>query len=179
MRRLGILAFVLTLTSVAVLGPGSAARLAAQQAATPLAVQEVRLPQARAAIAAAVAEAQARDLRMVVAVVDRGANLVALARMDGAWLASVDVAIKKARTSALLQTPTGALGPLVQPGGPFYGAEITNEGLVTFGGGVPLVGADGAVIGAIGVSGSTAEDDAAVAEVGAGALGGPAATPAP
>ncbi len=179
MRRLAVLAFVLALASVAVLGPGSAARLATQQAATPLAVQEVSLAQARAAIDAAVGEAQARDLRMVVAVVDRGANLVALARMDGAWLASVDVAIKKARTSALLQTPTGALGPLVQPGGPFYGAEITNEGLVTFGGGVPLVGADGAVIGAIGVSGSTAEDDAAVAEVGAGALGGPAATPAP
>lgn len=167
------------------LGAGLARRAAAQAprpaagAAAPLAVQQVSLAQARAAIDAALGDAEARGLKMVVAVVDPGAHLVALARMDGAWLASLDVAIKKARTSALLQAPTAALAPLVQPGGPIYGAEITNEGLITFGGGLPLVGADGAVIGAIGASGSTAEDDVAVAEAGAAALGAAPGTPVP
>jgi uncharacterized protein GlcG (DUF336 family) len=65
---------------------------------------------------------------MIIAVVDRGANLVALARKDGARLGSLDIAIKKARTSALLRTASGDLGPLVQPVAPFYGAENTNGG---------------------------------------------------
>ncbi len=153
------------------LRPAAAQEATPTSTAAPLTVQQVSLAQAQTAIGAALADAEARDLRMVVAVVDAGANLVALARMDGAWLASLDVAIKKARTSALLQVATAALGPLVQPGGPFYGAEITNEGLITFGGGLPLTGADGALIGAIGASGSSAEDDAAVAGAGAAALG--------
>ena len=142
-----------------------------------LTVQQVSFAQAQAAINAAVAEAEARGLRMVVAVVDVGANLVAFARMDGAWLGSADVAIKKARTSALLQAPTGALGPLVQPGEPLYGAEQTNGGLITFPGGLPLTGEGGAVIGAIGASGSTVDDDAAVAQAGIDVLGVNAGTP--
>ena len=161
------------------LAVGTARRAAAQEAAAPLAVQQVSLAQAQTAIDAAVAESEARGLKMVIAVADTGANLVAFARMDGAWLASVDVAIKKARTSALLPMPTGALGPLVQPGAPLYGAEITNEGLITFPGGLPLTSADGSPIGAIGVSGSTVEDDQAVAEAGVAALAGTAGTPAP
>lgn len=155
------------------------ARSAAAQEATrapgvpsPLVVEEVSLAQAQAAIDAAVAEAEARGLRMIIAVVDAGAHLVALARMDGAWLGSLDVAVKKARTSALLHAPTGALGELVQPGAPLYGAENTNEGLITFAGGLPLTGSDESVIGAIGVSGSTVEDDLTVAEAGVAALGG-------
>lgn len=167
------------------LGAGFVQRVGAQDAtpapgaAAPITVQQVSLAQAQGAIDAAIADAETRGLRMVIAVVDAGANLVALARMDGAQLVSLDVAIKKARTSALIQAPTAALGPLVQPGGQFYGAEITNEGLISFGGGLPLAGADGAVIGAIGVSGSTAEDDAAVAEAGASALGAAPGTPVP
>ncbi len=165
------------------LGMGFARRGAAQ--ATPasggasLTIQQVSLAQAQAAIDAAIAHAEGRGLKMVVAVVDTGAHLVALARMDGAWLASLDVAIKKARTSALLLAPTAALGPLVQPGAPLYGAEITNEGLITFPGGLPLMGTDGAVIGAIGASGSTVEDEAAVAGAGAAALGAAVGTPVP
>jgi uncharacterized protein GlcG (DUF336 family) len=131
----------------------------------------VSLAQARALVDAAVAASEARGLRMVVAVVDRAANLVGFARMDGAWLASVDGAIKKARTSALLPIPSGDLGPLVQLGAHLYGAELTNGGLVTFPGGLTLVGADGAPIGAIGVSGSSVEDDLAVAEAAVAALG--------
>ena len=179
MRRLGIFALVLALVYGEVLGAGPARRTIARQDPAPVTIQEVSLAQAQAAIEAAVTEAEARDLKMVIAVVDAGANLKAFTRMDGAWLASVDVAIKKARTSVLVQAPSGALGPLVQPGQPLYGAELTNEGLVTFPGGIPLLGADGAVIGAIGVSGSSVEDDQAVAEAGAAALGGPNATPTP
>lgn len=164
---------------VAGLGLGLAAGAArAQEAGTaPLAVQQVSLAQAQSAIDAAIAESQARGLKMVIAVVDNGANLLAFARMDGAWLASTDVAIKKARTSVLLQSPTGALGALVQPGAPLYGAEQTNGGLITFPGGLPLTGADGAVFGAIGASGSTVENDEAVAQAGVAALGVGGATP--
>jgi uncharacterized protein GlcG (DUF336 family) len=91
--------------------------------------------------------------------------------MDGAWLASLDVAIKKARTSVMVQAPTAALGELVQPGAPLYGAENSNGGLITFAGGLPIMGSAGTVIGAIGVSGSTVEDDQAVAEAGLAVLG--------
>ena len=110
---------------------------------------------------------------MDIAVVDAGANLNAFARMDGAWLGSIDIAIKKARTARLFNVPTGALGELSQPGGPLYQIEVSNGGLITFPGGVPLMSDDGSVIGAIGVSGSTVEDDHAVATAGAAALGGP------
>ena len=109
--------------------------------------------------------------KMDVAVVDAGANLKAFARMDGAWLGSIDIAIKKARTARFFDFPTGALGELSQPGGPLYQIEVSNGGLITFPGGLPLKAADGTVIGAIGVSGSTVEDDAEVAEAGAAAIG--------
>ena len=172
MPRLGVLAFVLVLAAGVVLGAESAAPTTAQQEPAPLTVQEVSLVQAQVAIEAAIAAAGARDTTKAIAVVDASGNLKAFARMDGAWLASVDVAIKKARSSALLQTPTGAIEELVQPGGPLFGAEISKEGLITFPGGVPLMSADGAVIGAIGVSGSAVDSDQAVAEAGAAALGG-------
>jgi len=175
MRRLGIFALALAL----VVGAGPARWAIARQDPAPVTIQEVGLAQAQAALAAAVAAAQARDLQLVVAVVDTGANLKAFVRMDGALLGSVDVAITKARTAVLVQAPSGALGPLVQPGQPLYGLEVTNGGLVTFPGGIPLFGADGAVIGAIGASGASVEDDQAVAEAGAAALGGPNATPTP
>lgn len=187
MRRFSALASVVVLALAGLVAAGGPRLGGAAQDATPsagppapLTVQHVSLAQAQAAVDAVIADAEARGLRMVVAVVDPGANLVAFARMDGALLGSVDVAIKKARTSVLVQGPSGALGPLAQPGQPLYGVEVTNEGLVTFPGGLPLIGADGAVVGAIGVSGSSVEDDLAVAEAGVAALAGPgAATPAP
>lgn len=135
-----------------------------------LMAQEVSLEQAQAAIDAALAMAGEIGARMDIAVVDAGTNLKAFVRMDGAWLGSIDIAVKKARTAALFQMPSGVLGPLVQPGQPLYGAEISNDGLITFAGGLPLVGADGTFIGAIGVSGSSVEDDQAVAEAGAAAI---------
>ena len=101
---------------------------------------------------------------MSIAIVDTAGNLVAFQRMDGAWLGSVDLAQRKARTSALFPMPSSVLGEMSQPGGPIYGIEATNGGLVSFGGGLPLAAADGTVIGAVGVSGGLVDQDVSVAE---------------
>lgn len=130
---------------------------------------DISLVQAHQAVEAAVAEAGKIDTKMDIAVVDAGGNLKAFARMDGAWLGSIDIAIRKARTARYFDMPTGEIGKLSQPGGPLYGIEHSNGGLITFPGGVPLKQGDD-VIGAIGVSGSTVEDDHQVAEAGARAI---------
>ena len=109
--------------------------------------------------------------RMDIAVVDAGGNLKAFARMDGAWLGSIDISIRKARTARWFDMNTGEIGKLSQPGGPLYGIEHSNDGLITFPGGVPLKNSKGEIVGAIGVSGSTVEDDHAVAVAGAEVLG--------
>jgi len=101
-----------------------------------------------------------------IAVVDAGGNLKAFLRMDGAWLGSIDIAIRKARTARYFDMPTEKIGPMSQPGEPLYGIEVTNGGLVTFGGGIPLKNGSGEVIGAIGASGSTVDNDVKVAEAG-------------
>jgi uncharacterized protein GlcG (DUF336 family) len=134
---------------------------------------DITLEQAQTLVDAAQKKAGEIDTLMNIAVVDAGGNLKAFARMDGAWLGSIDIALKKARTARLFNFPTGAIGELSQPGGPLYQIEVSNGGLITFPGGVPLMADDGTVIGAIGVSGSTVEDDHAVATAGAAALGGP------
>lgn len=121
-------------------------------------------------IAAAKGKAVSLDTKMNIAVVDAGANLVAFVRMDGAWLGSLDIAIKKAKTARFFDMNTGAIGELSQPGGSLYNIEHSNNGLITFPGGIPLKNAVGEVIGAIGVSGSTVENDHAVAEAGVSAL---------
>ena len=130
----------------------------------------ITLHQAEKAIAAAQAKAQDLNLKMNIAVVDAGANLLAFARMDGAWLGSVDIAIKKAKTARYFDMPTGELGKLSQPGKSLYQIEVSNGGLITFPGGIPIKDASGAVIGAIGVSGDVVENDHAVAEAGMKAL---------
>ncbi len=134
---------------------------------------DITLAQAQVLVETAMKKATEIDTLMNIAVVDAGGNLKAFARMDGAWLGSIDIAMKKARTARFFNFPTGALGELSQPGGPLYQIEVSNGGLITFPGGVPLMAADGSVIGAVGVSGSTVEDDHAVAAAGAAALGGP------
>jgi uncharacterized protein GlcG (DUF336 family) len=116
---------------------------------------------------AGIAKANQLGVAMNVAVVDAGANLKAFQRMDGAWLGSVDISIKKARTARMFDMPTGAIGGLSQPGEPLYGIEHSNGGLISFPGGLPIKNAVGDIIGAIGVSGSTVEDDHAVASAGA------------
>ncbi|MDI3418508.1 GlcG/HbpS family heme-binding protein [Streptomyces luteolus] len=122
------------------------------------------LEQAVSRAEAGVAAARALDARMNIALVDAAGHLVHFSRMDGAWLGCIDWALKKAKTSALFCLPTAAVGELSQPGGPVYGIESTNGGLVTFAGGLPITDAEGTVIGAVGVSGGTTEQDAAVAE---------------
>lgn len=158
--------------AVAALAPALPARADHHAAATPspeiseASVGTVDLATAHRAIRAALAKCKEMDVKMNIAVVDAGANLVAFVRMDGAWLGSTDIAIRKARTSRFFDLPTGELGKLSQPGGPLFEIESSNDGLITFPGGVPLRNAAGEVIGAIGVSGSTVEDDHAVAMAG-------------
>lgn len=126
----------------------------------------ITLLQAQAAVAAATEKAEELNLKMNIAVVDSGANLVAFARMDGAWLGSVDISIKKAKTARFFDMNTGELGKLSQPAGPLFNIEHSNNGLITFPGGIPIKGADDEVIGAIGVSGSTVDNDHTVAQAG-------------
>lgn len=126
---------------------------------------DITLEQTEYVLAAALADATARGLAMNVAIVDAGANLKAFARQDGAWLGSIDISIKKARTARHFDMPTGDIGSLSQPGGPLYNIEVSNDGLISFPGGLPLA-VEGVVVGAIGVSGSTVENDHAVASAG-------------
>ncbi len=132
----------------------------------------ITLQQAQAAVQAAQQKAQAVGVKMNIAIVDAGANLTAFARMDDAWLGSIDIAIKKAKTARYFDMPTGDLGQASQPGGPLFNIEVSNGGLITFPGGLPIRDGSGKVIGAIGVSGSTVEDDHAVAEAGQQAVAG-------
>ena len=129
----------------------------------------ITLKQAEKMIAAAQKKSVEIDTKMNIAIVDAGANLVAFARMDGAWLGSLDISIKKAKTARFFDMPTGAIGGLSQPGGALYNIEHSNGGLITFPGGLPVKNAAGEVIGAIGVSGSSVENDHAVAEAGVSA----------
>ena len=130
----------------------------------------ITLAQAEKLISAAKEKATAIDTKMNIAIVDGGANLVAFARMDGAWLGSLDISIKKAKTARFFDMNTGSIGELSQPGGSLYNIEHSNNGLITFPGGIPIKNAEGEVIGAIGVSGSSVENDHAVAEAGVSAL---------
>ncbi|MGC2289128.1 MAG: heme-binding protein [Thermoplasmata archaeon] len=126
--------------------------------------------QAWAALEAAMKKAQELKTKMDIAVVDAGANLKGFIRMDEAWIGSIDIAHKKAKTARYFNMNTGEIGKLSQPGGPLYGIEHSNGGLISFPGGVPIKNAQGEVIGAIGVSGSTVEHDHAVADAGAKAV---------
>jgi len=131
---------------------------------------DITLSQAHKILQAAVKKAEEIDTAMDIAIVDSGANLKAFLRMDNAWLGSIDIAIKKAKTARFFDMPTGEIGKLSQPGCPLYNIEHSNSGLISFPGGLPLV-ANGEIIGAIGVSGSSVENDHAVAEAGAAEIG--------
>ena len=133
-------------------------------------MSDIGLGQAQVVVDAAVKKSQDIATLMNVTVVDAGGNLKAFARMDGAWLGSIDISAKKARTARFFDMDSGEIGKLSQPGGPLYNIEVSNGGLITFPGGVPLKNASGEVIGAIGVSGSTVDNDYAVATAGANAL---------
>jgi len=130
----------------------------------------ITLAQAEAAIAAAKAKAKEINTLMNIAIVDAGTNLIAFAHMDEAWLGSIDISQKKARTARYFNMPTGEIGKLSQPGGPLYNIEHSNGGLITFPGGLVIKNAAGEIIGAIGVSGDSVENDHTVAEAGANAV---------
>ncbi len=129
--------------------------------------KDISLDQAHAVVMAAAAKSKEIKTKMDIAVVDAGGNLKAFVREDGAWIGSIDISIKKAKTARFFDMSTGEIGKLSQPGGPLYQIEVSNGGLITFPGGIPLKGADGTIIGAIGVSGSTVENDHTVAGAGA------------
>ncbi|HEV2094721.1 MAG TPA: heme-binding protein [Rubrobacter sp.] len=131
----------------------------------------ITLEEAQRVIAAAEQKAQEMGQPMNIAVMDAGRNLVAFHRMDGAWVASVDIAIDKAFTSAGRGLTTRKIGEMAQPGQPLFGINTTNGGrIVIFAGGIPLM-RDGAVVGAVGVSGGTVDEDHEVAEAGVAAFG--------
>lgn len=128
------------------------------------------LAQARTIIAAAERKAEEIGQPMNIAVVDSGGNLISHVRMDGAWMGSVDISINKAWTSRAFDIQTKDLGENSQPTQQFYGIHASNNGKVMiFAGGVPLQ-RDGSVVGGLGVSGGSGDQDQAVAEAGMAAL---------
>jgi uncharacterized protein GlcG (DUF336 family) len=130
----------------------------------------VNLEDARRVIAAAEKKAEEIGQPMNIAVADAGGNLVAHVRMDNAWIGSVDISIKKAWTSRAFDITTKDLAGNSQSGDQFFGIHASNDGRVMiFAGGIPLK-KDGKVVGAIGVSGGSGEQDHAVAEAGASAF---------
>ena len=128
--------------------------------------------QARAVIGAAEAKASAMGVPVIIALVDAGVHLKAFIRMDGAVLASIDVALKKARTAALFQSNSEAVWEYCKPGAPAPALELTNGGLAPIGGGIPLKSADGELLGAVGVSGGAVAQDMEIARAAADALAG-------
>ena len=130
----------------------------------------VSLADAQRVIAAGQAKADEIGSPSNVAVVDAGGNLVSHIRMDNAWLGSVDISINKAFTARAFDIATKDLGESAQPGRQFYGIQCSNHGRVMiFAGGIPLR-QDGQVVGAVGVSGGSGEQDQTVAEAAAAAL---------
>jgi uncharacterized protein GlcG (DUF336 family) len=131
----------------------------------------ISLQQAQTVVEAAVAKADEIGVPMNVAVVDAGNNLTAFVRQDGAWLGSIDIAQSKAYTARAFDMSTADLGAEAQPGKSLYGIEASNDGnLIVFGGGIPLTDGD-EVVGAIGVSGGSVDQDVEVAEAGVAAHG--------
>ena len=133
-------------------------------------MQDVTLDVAEEVIDAAKRRAEKIGVPMNIAVIDAGGNLKAFARMDDAWLGSIDIAIKKARTARLFDMETGDIGKLSKPGGPLYMIELSNNGLISFPGGIPIFNEDDEVIGAIGVSGGSVKEDRDVATEGLKAI---------
>jgi uncharacterized protein GlcG (DUF336 family) len=130
----------------------------------------VKLEDARRVISAAEKKAREIGQPMNIAVADEGGNIVAHIRMDEAWIGSIDVAMKKAYTSRAFDIETRDLAKHAQSGGQFFGIHVSNNGgIMIFAGGIPLR-RGGKVLGAIGVSGGSGDQDQTVAEAGAAAF---------
>jgi uncharacterized protein GlcG (DUF336 family) len=130
-------------------------------------VKVITLEKAHRVIAAGEAKARELGQPMNIAVVDAGTNLKAFIRMDNAWLGSIDIAINKAFTAKAFDISTKELGNNSQPGDQFFGIHVSNhDRVMIFAGGIPLrVG--GEIVGAVGVSGGSGEQDQQVAEAAA------------
>lgn len=140
---------------------------------TPTASQAAGLTLAAARRMIAAVEAVGRELRVAfsVAVVDGGDQLVAFARMDAADLVTIELARDKAFSALMNRMPTRDLGPIVQPGAEFYGYDSLAGGrMVVFAGGMPL-DRDGVLVGAVGVSGGSAEEDQRAVDAAVAAFG--------
>src|SRR5262245_16213298 len=137
------------------------------------------LQDAKQMLSAAEATAASLGIPYCVAGVDAGGHLIAFLRQDGALSGSVDLAIDKARTARIFDKTTSFLATLAQSGKPLFGIQETNAGkVVIFGGGIPVV-LDGTIVGAVGASAGTVEQDIAVAEAAIAALGDQAPSPRP
>jgi uncharacterized protein GlcG (DUF336 family) len=128
------------------------------------------LEQGQAILQAATAKAKEIGITASVVVLDAAGHLKAFSRMDGAWLGSIDVAVKKAKTSVLFEMDTQRVWEVCKPGAQAHGLELTNGGLVTFAGGIPLKAPGGRLLGAIGVSGGQVSQDFEIASAGLAAL---------
>ncbi|MFD8981516.1 heme-binding protein [Streptomyces sp. NPDC059564] len=128
----------------------------------------IELDAAQATIERARAHAVVIGVPMNIAVVDGGGHLVAFARMDGAVLGSIEIALAKAKTSVLFNGPSEDLWEFCQPGGPAPATEYTNGGLIPYAGGLPLHDDNATLIGAIGVSGGMPVQDGEVARIARG-----------
>jgi len=133
-------------------------------------ITSVTLEDAQRVIEAGIAKSKAINSPSNIAVVDAGGNLLAFARMENAWLGSIDIAMNKAFTSRAFDVATNQLAGFAQPGEQFYGIHVSNHGRVMiFAGGLPLKNGD-KVVGAVGVSGGTGEQDQQIVEAAAAAL---------
>lgn len=128
------------------------------------------IQQADAILAAGRAMAETTGVAANIAVLDAAAHLKSFARMDGAVLGSIDVSIGKARTAVLFEISSEAVWEYCKPGAPAPNLEASNGGLMPFPGGLPVVGADGRILGAVGVSGGTPAQDCDIAQAAVAAL---------
>lgn len=124
---------------------------------------DITVDQANSILRAAEKLATSQAVLVNIAIVDAGAHLKAFLRIDGSYLGSIDIAIKKAKTARYFNCPTGDIGKIAQPGGDIYQIEHSNGGLISFPGGVPIKDKQGVIIGAIGISGGSIEQDHAIA----------------
>ncbi len=131
---------------------------------------DITLAQAQKILAAALVKAEAIKVPMNIAIVDAGGNLKAFYRQEDAFIGSIDISIKKAVTARYFNMPTRALGAASQVGKSLYGIEVSNNGLILFAGGVPLVDSNNVIIGAIGGSGGSVDEDENVAMAGAAVI---------
>lgn len=133
-------------------------------------VETLTLADARQIIAAGEAQAEKLGIPYNLAVVDAGGSLIAHVRMDGSWGGSIDISINKAWTARAFDMPTADLAKMAQSGKPLFGIDSTNHAkVVIFGGGIPIM-SGGKVIGAVGASGGTVDQDVEVAEAAAKAV---------